>query len=199
MLLHVAKTCNYSWVTTKWPPAKYPLPSGKLFKVFFTFFFRKIHWHLIFTLQGLADIGSGYWRGLSWPWQSNPFPDTAVKVLKSKLELFVRLGIRNLEPNCQYSYSSSSSYSCSEIVACQRFYLHEDFSLLGPPLNMLPLKTFTYVSLRYRKRHGVVGDKKIQKVKKWKKLKSKKVLKKSKKLKKLNKSKKKSKKSKKKK
>ena len=75
-----------------------------------------------------------------------------------------------LERNCQ---------SSSEIVAC------EDFSQLGPPLNIWPLKTFACVSLRYRKHHGVVGDNKTKskKVKKVKKIKNKvkKVIKKSKK------------------
>ena len=44
----------------------------------------------------------------------------------------------------------------------QRFYLHKDFSLLGPPLNIWLLKTFACVSIWYRKRHWVVGDNKTK-------------------------------------
>ena len=67
--------------------------------------------------------------------------------------------IRNLEPNCEYSCSSSSS---SEIVAFKDFIRAHFFSLLGPPLNIWPLKTFVCVSLRYIKRHWVVGDNKTK-------------------------------------
>ena len=54
--------------------------------------------------------------------------------------------IRNLEPNCQYSSWSSSSYS--KIVT----------KSLPPPQNLCrPLKTFACVSLRYRICCGGVG------------------------------------------
>ena len=52
--------------------------------------------------------------------------------------------IRNLEPNCQYSCSSSS-----DIVA----------KSLPPPQNLcMPLNKFACVSLRYIKRVGVGGN-----------------------------------------
>ena len=67
----------------------------------------------------------------------------------------------------------SSTQHCSP---CQYNIAFAWSSLLGPPLNIWPLKTFACVSLRYRKRHGVVGDnktksKKVKKVTKVNKVK----------------------------
>ena len=59
-----------------------------------------------------------------------------------------------------------------------KIFFAQRFFLLGPPLNIWALKTFACVSLRYIKRHGVVGDnkttsKKVKKIKKLKKSKTK--------------------------
>ena len=106
----------------------------------------------------------------------------------------MKYGIRNLEPNCQYSYSNSSEIVDKNLCIHPAPWLailkekkerkksagientnsQQTFAcvslryiILHPPQNLCrPLKTFACVSLRYRKRHVVVGDKKSKSQKK---------------------------------